>query len=68
MSKLFGVVERFDNDSGYITHNNGGADVFVRSSDIAASEGYKVLAAGQKVSYEVRQGLRGPEAANVVAL
>ncbi|MGI2801252.1 cold-shock protein, partial [Photobacterium damselae] len=33
-----------------------------------ASEGFKTLAEGQKVSFDVEQGQKGPQAANVVAL
>jgi len=65
MSKLTGIIKSFDSDYGYINQDNGGADLFVSSYVI---EGYKVLPAGQKVSYEVKQGPRGPEADNVVVL
>jgi cold shock CspA family protein len=45
----------------------GGADVFVHFAAIA-SDGFKTLAEGQKVSFEVSEGPKGLQAANVVAL
>ncbi len=65
MSK--GTVKWF-NDSkgfGFITPDDGGKDVFVHHSAIQGS-GFKTLAEGQKVSYELQQGPKGPSAANVV--
>ncbi|MGR5470192.1 cold-shock protein, partial [Vibrio astriarenae] len=47
--------------------DNGGADVFVHFRSIA-SEGFKTLKEGQKVSFEVEQGQKGPQASNVIAL
>jgi CspA family cold shock protein len=65
MSK--GTVKWF-NDSkgfGFITPDDGGKDVFVHHSAIQGS-GFKTLAEGQKVSYELQQSPKGPSAANVV--
>ncbi|NAU78278.1 cold-shock protein, partial [Klebsiella pneumoniae] len=42
-------------------------DVFVHFSAIV-SEGFKTLAEGQKVEFEVTDGAKGPSAANVVAI
>ena len=61
-----GTVKWF-NDSkgfGFITQDDGGADVFVHFSSIK-SDGFKTLAEGQKVSYDVEQGPKGLQAANV---
>ncbi|WP_083784338.1 cold shock domain-containing protein [Photobacterium sp. SKA34] len=47
--------------------DNDGADVFVHFQAIV-SEGFKTLMDGQKVSFDVEQGQKGLQAANVVAL
>ncbi|MGB2147184.1 MAG: cold-shock protein, partial [Vibrio toranzoniae] len=51
---------------GFISQDNGGADVFVHFRAIV-SEGFKTLKEGQKVSFEVENGQKGLQAANVVA-
>ena len=55
-----GLVKWFNEEKGFgfITQDNGGADVFVHFRAIA-SEGFKTLAEGQKVSFEVEQGQKG---------
>ena len=64
-----GTVKWFSNEKGYgfIEQGDGGADVFVHFSAIAG-EGYKSLTEGQRVSFEVVQGDKGLQAANVMAL
>jgi cold shock protein len=61
-----GTVKWFSNEKGYsfIERGNGEADVFVHFSAIAG-DGYKSLTEGQKVSFEVVQGDKGLQAANV---
>ena len=54
--KVFGFIER-----------EGGNDVFVHFSAIQ-SEGFKTLEEGQAVQFDVEEGARGPQAANVVKL
>ena len=61
-----GVVKWF-NDSkgfGFITRDDG-ADVFVHHSSIQG-EGYKTLAEGQAVTFDIEEGEKGPKAVNVV--
>jgi CspA family cold shock protein len=64
-----GIVKWFNNAKGYgfITPDGDDKDVFVHFSQIAG-EGYKSLNEGQRVEFEVREGAKGPEATNVVAV
>lgn len=66
MSKTTGIVKWFNDEKGFgfITQDNGGADGFVHFRAITG-EGFKSLAEGQKVSFDVEQGQKGPQAANV---
>ena len=61
-----GTVKWFDEAKGFgfITPAEGTKDVFVHFSAIA-SEGYRTLSEGQEVTYDVEQGPKGPQAANV---
>jgi cold shock protein len=61
-----GTVKWFDGDKGYgfITPDEGGEDLFVHYSEIAG-RGFRSLEEGEKVSYEVGQGRKGPQAQNV---
>ena len=64
MSK--GTVKWFNDSKGYgFIEREGGADVFVHYSAIA-SEGFKSLQEGQKVTMDVTDGQKGPQAENVV--
>ncbi|MFI3274618.1 cold-shock protein [Vibrio sp.] len=62
-----GTVKWFNEEKGFgfISQDNGGADVFVHFRAIV-SEGFKTLKEGQKVSFEVENGQKGLQAANVV--
>ncbi len=64
-----GLVKWFNEDKGFgfITQDNGGADVFVHFNAIL-SEGFKTLYEGQKVSFSVENGQKGLQAANVTVL
>jgi CspA family cold shock protein len=62
-----GKVKWFNEAKGYgfIEPDGGGRDVFVHYSAIQG-EGFKTLAEGQDVTFDVVQGDKGPQAANVV--
>ncbi|UOF90634.1 cold-shock protein CspD [Fodinisporobacter ferrooxydans] len=63
-----GTVKWFNAEKGYgFIQVEGGDDVFVHFSAIQ-SDGFKTLEEGQRVSFEIVQGNRGPQAANVVKL
>ena len=60
-----GVVKWFSSEKGYgFISQEGGPDVFVHFSAIAGS-GYRNLEENQKVEFDVTQGQKGPQAANV---
>ncbi|MEE4330192.1 MAG: cold-shock protein [Wenzhouxiangella sp.] len=52
---------------GFISQDDGGKDVFVHFSAIQGS-GFKTLAEGQKVSFDIQDGPKVPQAANVQAV
>ncbi len=63
-----GKVKWFNPDKGYgFIETEEGGDVFVHFSAIQ-SEGFKTLEEGQSVEFEVVEGNRGAQAANVVPL
>jgi cold shock protein len=61
-----GTVKWFSDQKGYgfITPDDGGEDLFVHHTAIGGS-GFKTLAEGAKVKFEVTQGQKGPQATNV---
>ncbi len=68
MSKTTGTVKWFNEAKGFgFIEQENGPDVFAHFRNIA-SEGFKTLAEGQKVEFEVTQGQKGPQAENIVAL
>ncbi|MCP8967594.1 cold-shock protein CspD [Ectobacillus ponti] len=61
-----GKVKWFNSEKGYgFIQTEGGNDVFVHFSAIQG-DGFKTLEEGQEVTFEVVEGNRGPQAANVV--
>ena len=63
-----GVVKWFNDAKGYgfITRENG-PDVFVHHASILA-EGFRTLSEGDRVSFDVSDGPKGPQASNVVRI
>ena len=63
-----GIVKWFNAEKGFgFISVEGEDDVFVHFSAINA-DGYKTLEEGQKVEFDVVDGAKGPQAANVVRL
>ena len=63
-----GTVKWFDETKGFgfIAPEDGSKDVFVHYSAISSS-GFRTLPEGQKVTYDVENGPKGPQASNVQA-
>ena len=65
VERLKGTVKWFNNAKGYgFLGRDDGPDVFIHYSSIT-TEGYKSLQEGDKVEFEIVQGQKGPQAANV---
>jgi CspA family cold shock protein len=66
MERLKGKVKWFNNAKGYgfLGREDGAADVFVHYSAIN-NEGYKTLQEGDQVEFEIAEGPKGSQAANV---
>ncbi|WMC18882.1 MAG: cold shock-like protein CspC [Enterobacteriaceae bacterium PSpicST2] len=69
MSKMRGQVKWFNESKGFgfITPSDGSKDVFVHFSAIQGS-GFKTLAEGQNIEFEIQEGQKGPSAINVTTL
>jgi CspA family cold shock protein len=68
MAIVNGKVKWFNDDKGFgFIEQDGGKDVFVHHSVIQGS-GRKTLKEGQKVTLEVTNGAKGPQAENVTPL
>ncbi|MDG2610414.1 cold-shock protein [Vibrio parahaemolyticus] len=68
-AKVTGSVKWFNETKGFgfLSQDNGGQDVFVHFNTIVA-DGFKTLTEGQKVSFNVEQGKKGPQATEVTPL
>lgn len=63
-----GIVKWFNNEKGFgFISVEGGEDVFAHFSAIQ-TDGFKSLEEGQKVSFEIVEGARGPQADNITIL
>jgi CspA family cold shock protein len=62
-----GVVKWFDDGKGYgfITPEGGGKDLFAHHSEIKNNGGFRSLQENQRVEFEVKQGQKGLQAANI---
>ncbi|AZQ72375.1 MULTISPECIES: cold-shock protein [Streptomyces] len=62
-----GTVKWFNSEKGFgfIQQDGGGADVFAHYSNIS-TQGYRELQQGQKVTFEISQGQKGPQAENIL--
>ncbi|OIN97409.1 cold-shock protein [Candidatus Desantisbacteria bacterium CG1_02_38_46] len=69
MAKVTGKVKWFNENKGYgfIERDDGAGDVFVHYSAVQG-EGFKTLAEGQKVEFDVAESEKGPQANNVVKI
>jgi CspA family cold shock protein len=66
MARITGTVKWFNDAKGFgFIAREGGPDVFVHFSAIEAN-GFKSLAEGDRVEFEIVEGQKGPQAANVV--
>ncbi len=67
-NRVFGTVKWFNDAKGFgfIAQDNGGQDVFAHFSAIKG-DGFKSLAEGQKVSFILGEGKKGPQAEEIEA-
>ena len=68
MANATGKVKWFDEKKGFgFIEREGGSDVFVHFRAIAGN-GFKTLAEGQQVEFDIEDGAKGPQALNVNVL
>jgi CspA family cold shock protein len=65
---VVGEIKWFNSSKGYgFIGRENGPDVFIHYSGIVG-DGYRTLKEGDRVSFEIVQGSKGPQAANVVKI
>ena len=68
MSTVQGTVKWFNDAKGFgFIEQESGPDVFAHFSAIQG-DGFKTLKEGQRVQFEITEGQKGPQAANIVVL
>jgi cold shock protein len=67
MTMQTGTVKWFDDAKGFgfISPSDGSKDLFAHHSEIRNEGGFRTLAEGAKVEFEVKQGAKGPQATNI---
>ncbi len=61
-----GTVKWFNESKGFgFIEQKSGNDVFAHYSEIVGGNGFKTLVEGQKVSFVITQGKKGPQASNI---
>jgi len=64
-----GVVKWFNDEKGFgFIKHEGGKDVFVHYNSIKGVNGRRTLREGQRVSFEITEGKKGPQAENVTII
>ncbi len=65
-----GIVKWFNDGKGFgfIAPSDGGKDLFAHHSEIRNDGGFRTLAEGANVQFEVKSGPKGPQATNIRAV